>query len=68
MVSWPPGDRPIRVQWQGTWEADAGLLDSSLGELRYDNRKTVDPGNLTITPPAKRDPYATVIKLTRRAK
>lgn len=65
VVKWPEDGQPIRVKIDRPGAAAATLLDPSLGDLDCSAQPASDGASstLTIKPPAKPDPSATVIKV-----
>jgi len=66
VVAWPADGAPLTLRLHGeTGPLHAALLDPALGKLTCMTRTEDGDTLATISAPAKLDPYATVIKLTR---
>ena len=61
---WPTNDEPTFIHVKKTGLFRAELLDATLGELRYTTESTGGTTVLKVQKPLKRDPYATVLKLS----
>lgn len=67
VIKWPDAGKPLKVRVGGQGSIRAGLLDRSLGDVRcavVPDAHTSGTTVLSIAPPARLDPYATVVKLS----